>query len=720
MTTARSRADGWDKVTGAARYAADWPVSDLRYAVLVTSTIPRGRILRIDVAEAQAGVGVVKIITHDNAPRLTAAGGVYAQTVLPLQDAWIRYEGQPVAVVVADRLERAQEAAAQIRIEYEAQKAETDFDRAARDPQEPPPFFAPPTSSTGDVAAGLAEAHTVVEHDYSTSARHHTPIEPSATLAEWRDGTLLIHDATQSSFEVRDVVSIALGLETEQVRVVAQYTGGGFGCKGYVWPHQIIAPMTAREIGGAVKLVLTRAQTFSSHGYQPPTRQRVALGATADGELTAIRHTSTNASARYAGYLEMAASGTRSAYACPSIETDHRVARLDMILPTPMRAPHEGPGMFALESALDELACELNLDPLELRLRNHADQDPTTGLPFSSKELKACYTEGARRFGWHGRPKKPGSMREGNDEIGWGMAGALMGTFRFPAKARIRIDAAGNVIVEAGTQEIGTGTRTIMPQLAAEALGCSPDRVRMRLGDTLLPRTGMTAGSSTTASVGSAVHLAARALRAKLASMALAEGNAPAELVTVNGADLVIDGGPTVSLAELLRRGGLDEVTAEASWRATNGDELSLFTYGAVFAEVRVDAELRLPRVSRLVGVYSAGRIVNPLTAHSQMIGGMTWGIGQALLEQSVVDTDLGRFVSKNLAGYLVPVNADIPDLDASFVEEFDDAASPIGAKGIGELGAVGVSAAIANAVYHATGIRVRNLPITPEALRER
>lgn len=698
----RTRADGALKVTGAARYAADWPIEGLRHAVLVGATIPRGRLTRLDVTAAQHAPGVVAVLTHRTAPRLhPVPHPPIGQTLLPLQDERILHDGQPIALVVAERLEQAVEAAALVRVEYEGEPAVVCLEDALGLAYTPKEAHAAPDTRVGDLDAGLRAADSVVDATYATAARHHNAMEPSATTAEWRDGELTLHDATQWVWGVREAVATALGLELERVRVIAAFTGGGFGAKGWAWSHQLLAAMAARALGCAVKLVLTRAQGFSSHGYQPATRQQVSLGARADGRLTAIRHESVNATSTYDEYAELAVAGTRSLYACPAIHTRSRVAPVSTITPTPMRAPHEGPGMFALESALDELAYALRLDPLELRLRNHADRDPTSGKRFSSKQLRACYLRGAERFGWPERPLPPRSLRDGHDLVGWGMASAIMTTFRMSASARVRVHRDGSVVVEAGCQEIGTGVYTILPQIAAEALGCPVDRVSLRLGDTHLPETCGTFGSSTTLTVGSAVHDAGRRLRARLTGMGVP-------------ADFRFEGD---ALGELLARHGVASVEADASWAPTGDGDWSMHSFGAVFAEVRVDADLCLPRVTRCVGAYSAGRIVNPTLARSQMIGGMTWGIGQALLERSETDRRLGRFLAKNLTGYLVPVNADAPTPEVLFVDEDDPNASAIGARGIGELSAVGVGAAIANAVHHATGVRVRELPITPEHL---
>lgn len=713
--SARSRADGPAKVTGAARYAADWPQDDPRYAVLVTATIPAGRVTELDTSAAEAAPGVLTVLTHRNAPPLSPLDDPMWHGIMPLSGDEVRYEGEPVAAVVADTLERAQEAAALVRVTYERRDAVMELDPALA--HAPAVSLRPADVAVGDIEAGLAAADVVLERTYDTASRHHSPMEPSATVVRWDGEQMTVWDASQGVFRVRSQLASALGLDPDTIRVISAYTGGGFGAKLF-WPHQLIAAMAALAAGGTVKLVLTRAQSFTSHGYQPASRQTMTLGARRDGTLTAIRHDSVNVTSTYGDYMEGTAEGTRALYAAPAIATTHRVAPVSTIRPGPMRSPAEGVGLVALEQAMDELAYEVGVDPVELRLRNHADRDPISGKPWSSKKLRECYAEGARRFGWADRPMAPGSLRDGDDLVGLGMATATMFTAIRPSSARVTIRSDGSVLIEAGTQEIGTGVYTIMPQVVAEVLGCDPGQVTITLGDTLLPETWITGGSGTTLSVGAAVRSATRALASKLASMAFAEGGAAPETATVDGADLVLREGPVrrISLKDLFGPSGLESVSAEGSFAPEESD-YAIRSFGAVFAEVRVDADLRTPRVSRITGVYSAGRIINEKTARSQMTGGMVWGIGQALLEQSVPEPALGRFVSKNLAGYLVPVNADVPDLDASFVDEYDEHAGLLGARGIGELAAAGVGPAIANAVFHATGIRVRKVPITPEDL---
>jgi xanthine dehydrogenase YagR molybdenum-binding subunit len=700
--TPLSRVEGPLKVTGRAVYAADTPVPGVLYAVLVPATIANGRIRRIDPPTLAAAPGVVALLTHLNMPRLgQAPSPPLAQTLLPMQGDGVHYEGQPVAVVVAGTLEQAEQAARLVSVTYEAAKPVVSGHGEVR---KAGGWFAPPDLRKGDVEAELASAEVKVEQTYTMPTRHHNPMEPSATVASWDGGQLTLHDATQWASAEQATMAALFGIPKEQVRVICPFTGGGFGSKGYVWPHQFLAAAAARHVGRPVKLVLRRADMYTAHGFQAGNRQTITIGAKRDGRICAIRHHSVAITSMFGTYLDLITGASRSVYATPAFDTSTRLEPINVGEPTAMRPPQEGPGMVALESAMDELAYALDIDPLVLRLRNYAEVDPESGRPFSSKELRQCYVEGAKRFGWDARPKTVGSMRDGRLLIGWGMATALMTTFRFPAAARIRMRRDGQVIVETSAHEIGTGNYTVLTQVAADALGVDPGIVTVRLGDTAMPEACPTTGSASTMCVGSAVMDAATKLRARLAELA---ANQPVAGDDYTGA---------------IRSAGVQEVVADGSWSpgapfdvAGQISGRTMHGYGAVFVEVAVDPDLGLVRLRRCVAGYSAGRIINPRTARSQMTGGIIWGYGQALLEESAMDPAFGRYLSKNLAGVMVPVNLDIPDLDVFFVEENDPAASLIGARGIGELGAVGVAPAIMNAVYHATGTRVRDLPIRIE-----
>ncbi|WP_158884255.1 xanthine dehydrogenase family protein molybdopterin-binding subunit [Amycolatopsis anabasis] len=686
MTTGLFRPDGPAKLTGAATYAGDTPKPDALHAALVLSTVPLGRLAAVDVPAVD---GVHAVFTHENLPRLNRMPmPPLGHTVLGLRDDEIHFEGQPIAIVLADTPQRAQHAAERTTARYVDVAEPLAFADAGETRQETG-VWVPVDYGGGDVDAGLAAADAVVSQRYTTSDRHANPIEPWSVLAWWSGDGLVVHASVQTITMTQRTLAELFGLRPEQVRVVSPFVGGGFGSKAWMWPPIPLAAAAAKAAGRPVKLVLTRAQMFTLCGHQPATRQTVSVGATGDGRLTAFRQHFTAATARFDGYLEGGTGPLSWLYDCPAIETRVRAGLTDRPNPTPMRAPAEGIGLFGVECALDELAYRLDLDPVELRLRNEPPVEPLTGKPFSSRKLVECLREGARRFGWADRDPSPRSMRDGDEFVGWGMAVATRETVRAASAARLRVHADGRVVVETGLQEIGTGMPALVRAVVAEALEVAPGQVELRHGDSTLPEASPSIGSMSAMSVGAAVRAAADEVREKLAAVGGLAG---------------------------LRDAGLDTVEVEGRWDPPEGeDEYSTKSYGAIFAEVRVDADLGLVRMPRAVGVFAAGRILNPATAHSQLTGGMIWGYGQALLERSVLDR--GRFLAKNLAGYVVPVNADIGDLDVSFVDEFDEHASPLGAKGVGELGAIGVAPAIANAVFHATGKRVRGLPIRIEDL---
>ncbi|MGE0441793.1 MAG: xanthine dehydrogenase family protein molybdopterin-binding subunit [Gemmatimonadales bacterium] len=696
---AATRQDGPLKTTGAARYLDDLRIEGALEGVLVTAPTGPGTVT-VDVAAARSAPGVVTVFGPGD---LALAGGLdhwaLGQNNLPLADDRVRYAGQPVALVVAASRAQAARAADAVVVSVAAEPARADFQRLLAEGTEIEDW-APTRSLVGDPDAGEAEADVIVTGRYTTADRHHVPLEPPGAVARWDGDRLEVWTSTQWVFGVRGALAQALAIEPDRITVRAGFVGGGFGSKGSTWPHEILAAAAARRLERPVRLVLPRVQTFAAAGHQPRTAQEVSLAARRDGTLTALRHTSWSAAAMDEDYVEHGSLGSRTMYACPSIATRDLIVRLDRPQPTFMRAPHEGPGMPALEIAMDELAEALGLDPLELRLRNYAEQDPTSGKPFSSKALRECYRIGAERFGWSRRRAVPGTWREGDELVGVGMASALMATFRFGATAKVTVGRDGGIVVEAAAHEIGNGAGTVLAQIAAESLGAPVERVRVVLGETTLPEAGGTFGSGTTLSVGSAVHAAAEQLRERLSDLAGEPGLTAAEY------------------PELLALRRLDQVSETATWAPRREDAAwAMNAYGAVFVEVGVDPLVPVPRVRRVVGVYSCGRILNPALARSQLIGGITWGIGQALLEESRTDPVDGRFLAPGLGGYSIPGQSDVPDIDASFVAEHDERASRIGARGVGEIGTIGIGGAIANAVFNATGVRVRDLPIRPEHL---
>jgi xanthine dehydrogenase YagR molybdenum-binding subunit len=700
-----SRVDGRQKVTGSARYAAEFDVPGQAHGAVVRSTVANGRIASIDSASAERAAGVVTVLTHRNAPRLpyrehkALVDPPNGERLHVLQDDRVSHQGQPIALVIADTLEQATHAATLVRVTYAPEVATTDIRRAepvtSMLQQTDQGTTRPAEARRGDPEGALAAAEVTVDQTYVIPRENHNPIELHATIAAWDGDRLTLWDKTQWVHNTADEIAAVFGIPAENIRVVSPFVGGAFGSSLRTWPHVTLAALGAQVAGRPVKLMLSRREMYYGIGYRPQTVQRLALGAWRDGRLAAIVHDGYQETSTYEEFSEALVNSTRFLHSCPNVYTRRRVAPMNVQTPAHMRAPGEVSGIFALESAMDELAVALSIDPVELRLRNEPTQDEFTQRPFSSRSTKECYAAAAERFGWSQRNPQPRSMRDGRWLIGWGMASATYPMNHQPAAAMARILLNGTAEVTSAASDMGPGTWTSMTQVAAETLGLPIERVRFTLGDTRLPRAIVHGGSMTMASVGSAVQAACR--RAREDALARSGAN---------------------DLMEALRR--LDQ-PVEASAEVRPGDEsrqFSMHAFGAVFAEVAVDPDLGETRVRRIVGAYGAGRIINPKLARSQSIGGMIGGIGMALMEHSVVDARNGRVPNANLAEYAVPVHADTPPvMDVIYVEEHDPYVNPLGVKGLGELASVGVAPAIANAVYHATGVRVRDLPITPDKL---
>ncbi|MDR5838328.1 xanthine dehydrogenase family protein molybdopterin-binding subunit [Caballeronia sp. LZ034LL] len=725
------RTDGVLKVTGQARYSADNTDAKLAHAVLVTSTVARGRIASIESNRAQSMPGVLLVMTYQNALRLPNNGVPDAQPpavrkLTLLQTNEVRYSNEPVAVVVADSLEHAQDAARYVDVRYEAAMPNADFERAKPQAYQPEKMMGRAiTTQRGDVEAGLRQGPTRLNAVYTTPYEHHNPMEPHATLARWDGPKLTLYDATQGVSGARSAVAKFFGIADDNVRVICPFVGGGFGCKGSVWSHVVLAAMASKQTGRPVKLVLTRPQMFGMIGNRPFTEQRIQISARDDGVMTGMRHDVISTTSTFEDWTESSAIVTRMLYAVPNQSTSHKLVKLDIGTPTFMRAPGETSGSFALETAIDEMAYQLKMDPLAFRVKNHANMEPQEKKPWSEKSLLECYQRGADTFGWAKRQPAPRSMREGNTLIGWGVATATYPANRSEASAVARILPDGTAMVASGTQDLGTGTYTIMTQVAADALGFPPDFVRFALGDSSLPKAPVSGGSQSAASVSPAVRAASLQARDQLIAMALADQGSP--VAGLAREDVTVNNGWVVSLsnpgrrdpaAAVIARNGGKAIEAMATTRPGDEKKQAAFhSFGAVFAEVHVDAELGIIRVPRIVGVYDVGTLLNQKTAHSQLMGGIVWGVGSALMEKSELDARYGRYTNANLAEYHVPVNADIGTLDIAFVEHPDPLINPLGARGIGEIGITGVAGALGNAVYHATGVRVRDLPITLDTL---
>lgn len=740
MTTAYigqpiSRVDGRAKVTGRAKYAGEHQASDLAHGVVVSSAIAKGKILHIDSQEASRLPGVLAVFTHENAPRLARSDRDYQDEVAPpgspfrpLEGNQIRFSGQPVALVIAETFEVARHAASLVKVNYERQPHATSLEQQRRkDVYQPKeregiPLTKPPR---GDADQAFSQAAVKLEVEYHVPVEHHNPMEPFATtVIRATDGKLTVYDKTQGVQNIHDYLCNVFGCSQDDVRVLCPYMGGGFG-SGLRPQYQVfLAVLAARELKRSVRVTLTRQQMFT-FGHRPETWQRVALGARADGTLEALIHEAVGETSQFEDYSEPVVTWSSLLYRADNVRLDHRLAKLDLYTPCDMRAPGAVWGLYAIESALDELATQLNIDPLELRLKNYTDRDLNDDKPFSSKELRACYHRAAEKFGWSRRNHQPRSMREGNWLIGWGLASGIWEAMQQPAAAKAVLSADGKLAVSSATGDIGTGTYTIMTQIAAERLGLPLESVTFKLGDSSLSKAPVEGGSFTAASVGSAVHAACEKLRENLFRIAQAMESSPLKGVTLEEVTLAdrrlqlrTDASRGVALSDLLRHAERDSLEAEAAVQPdARREEYATYAHSAIFAEVRIDEDLCTIRVPRIVTAVAGGRILNPKTARSQVLGGIVWGIGSALEEESVLDHAFGRFMNHNLAEYHVPVNADVRDIEVIFVNEDDDIVNPLGAKGLGEIGVVGVAAAIANAVFHATGKRIRKLPITLDKL---
>lgn len=731
------RVDGRLKVTGGARYAADFPIKGLTYGWIVQSTVSSGKIKSIDTAAAEKAPGVIAVITHLNAPKLAGVGGGFrsggspAESRMPLSDEKVHHAGQHIAVVVAESLEAARHGAGLVKVTYdEVGKGLPTLHDEMNAAQEGTEWFGEQLQyKRGDVDAGLEAARkegAVVEATYETPDETHSPMEPSATIAHFEGDKLTVYDATQWIVGTQGVIVDAFGFSKDDVHVLSPFVGGGFGCKGFIWPHTILCVMAAKATGRPVKLCLTRAQMFTSCGHRPQTIQKIAIGAAKDGTLSAIRHETTTCTSKVSDYVEAAGnSSSRMVYKCENVATPHKIAKRHTPSPTFMRAPGETPGMYALECAMDELAYALKMDPVKLRQMNIPDVHPVGNRPWSTMNLDECYTVGAERFGWSKRAAEPRAMKDGNTLIGYGMATASFPGVRFGAQARVRVFADGKVSAGSSTHDLGTGAYTVFTQITADAMGVPIDRVTFELGDSSLPKGPLAGGSNSTATVSQAIVDAAAALAKKLAELAVADDASPLKGMTADDIDFVdgklvskADASKSDTPTDIVKRSGKPFVEAVASG-SVNPDarKYAFHSFGAHFVEVRVDESLGRVRVERVFSAMDIGRVINTKLATSQIQGGVVMGIGMALLEASIYDGRSGRLVNDSFADYAVPVNADIRSLDVYFVNKPDTKFNKLGCRGVGEIGITGIAAAVANAIYHATGKRVRSLPITPDTL---
>jgi xanthine dehydrogenase YagR molybdenum-binding subunit len=728
------RVDGLAKVTGKAKYAVEFQIPNVTYAFIVQSAIAKGRITAIDTTEAAKQPGVIRVITHQNMQKLAyrdpkdadALAPGNAPPFRPLYSDKIVFSGQPVALVVAETFEQARFASRLVKVTYAKETSATKVEDLLTQAIAPEPSqFSPAPKPRGNAQQALQSAPVKIEAQYTIPIEHHNPMEPQGAIAFWQGDKLSIFDKSQWVYNVRNHLASIFGIPADNVNVTSPFVGGAFGSSLRPNYYPTLAAMAAREVKRPVKLTYTRRQMFTGLSYRPYTVQKVSLGADDKGKLTSIIHEVFNNTSTFENYNDNTIPFTRTTYACPNVDTSQKLVKTDLPTPFAMRAPGAVSGMFALESALDELAYKLKIDPLELRLINYAEKDPETGKPFSSKALRECYKTAADKFGWSKRKLEPRSQRDGRWLVGWGMATGSWYSLQVPAAAKLVLKMDGTAHVSSATSDIGPGTYTVITMIAAEYLGLPIEKVKFELGDTKMPFSPAQGGSWTTASIGSAVYGAAMNIKQKLFDMANREPSSPFKSAKVDDVEMMdsslrlkTNTSSSVPIADLMRKNNLTEIaeTYEAKPSPERQNYTSL-AHGAQFVEVKVDESLGIVKVTRVMEATACGKIINPKASHSQEMGGVVWGIGMALMEATDVDHRFGRMMTSTLADYHVPVNADVHSVETDFVEEDDLIINPLGVKGMGELGMVGIPAAIANAVFHATGKRIRDLPITPDKL---
>jgi xanthine dehydrogenase YagR molybdenum-binding subunit len=727
--TATPRVDGRAKVTGEAKYAGEFSAPGLAYGSVVESTIPKGRIARIDTSEALRVEGVLDVLTHEKRPRMAHTDDAYKDETAPeegspfrpLYDDRIRFSGQPIALVLAEEWEIARYAASLVRIEYEKQAFVTDLYK-----QRDEAFVVKkPHKPRGNVKKAYAAADVSHEAEYFIPTEHHNPMELFASTVMWEGGgKLTVYDKTQGVQNVQRYLCSVFNKKADDLRVISPFVGGAFGSGLRPQYQVVLAVLGTLALKRSVRLVLTRQQMYGL-GYRPATIERLALGARADGTLDAITHEAIAVTSQFEDFSRNDTGWAALLYQSANAKYVHRLARLDVPTSSDMRAPGAATGVYALESAMDELAVALKLDPIELRLRCYSDRDQNEDVPYTSKQLRECYRQGAEAFGWDKRKPEPRSMRDGSELVGWGMATGVWEALQMPVAARIVLTANGHAEVSCAASDIGTGTYTIMAQVAADTLGLPLENITIKLGDSTLPQAPVEGGSWMAASASHAVATTAKEVRKELLALAKAVKDSPLAGAKLEGVVLTEgkvvskhDTGRAVSIADAMRHGAIDRIEKEKTNSFPDDSSHARNTHSAVFVEVKVDEQLGVIRVTRVVSAIAAGRILNTQTAHSQIIGSVVGGIGMALHEETQFDHRFGRIMNANIAEYHVPVNADVRDIKVIFVDEPDDIINPLGIKGLGEIGIVGVAAAIANAVYHATGKRVRDLPITLDKLQ--